>query len=161
MPSDGRMTTEAVGIDFTAHVLLWGLRAHVVGRDQCPLVRRRFHELCGDRADELVGALLLVVRLLALKSQRRIKVHLPGCAAISGDEMMLLAAVADAQDRCGALPGPAQSWMARLTGGVFDPSLERSVGDLAALLSRSGRKLDRIGRWPHSPSEPPERPTLH
>ena len=127
-----------IELDFPAHAVLLGVRAIAVGRGDCPLLKQRFTELCGPLADRTLSTLFIVVKLLALKSRRRLSVHVPGCAGISGDEIMLLAAIAQAQSR----PGPAQpnsSWMARLTGGVFDPALERSVAEVAELLSLSDR----------------------
>jgi hypothetical protein len=138
-----------IELDFVAHALLVGLRGHVVGVPDCPLVRRRLTDLCGAHAEELSAAMLLVVRLLALKSRRRLKVHLPHCSAISSDELIWLSAIADAQCENGARRDPDRSWMAMLAG-VFDPSLERATADLAAMLAESGRRL---------PS--PKLPTVH
>jgi hypothetical protein len=128
-----------VELDFVAHALLGGLRAHAVGHGDCGLVKQRLSALCGSLAEDMDAAILLVVRLLALRSRRRLRVHLPHCSGLSGDEMMWLAAVADGQGR-GAPQLRSHSWMTRLAG-VFDPGLEWAVAEVARVLARSGRRL--------------------
>lgn len=153
--------TEPVDLDFAGHVLLCGLRAQVVGRGDCPLVQRHFEELCGPLAARAQGALFVVMKLLALRSQRRLRVHLPGCSSISVDEMMLLSAIADAQANGAPAASAGRSWMARLTGGVFDPALERAVCELGDLVARSGHQLGLVTWTAAVHAAAAARPTLH
>jgi hypothetical protein len=156
---------EPVELDFAHHVLLTGVRALIVGRGDCVVVRRAFGELCGPRADQMLGTLYLVVKLLAFASRRRLRVHLPGCSAVSQDELMLLSAFTEAQ---GWAPHPAGrrapqagSWIERLTGAERDRALDAAMADLADLLALSGRRLERLDLDCNPDAAEPARRTLH
>lgn len=123
------------------HLVLRAVRAFVVGRGDCLTLRHTLAALCGAQTDQTLGALMVAVRLLALRSRRRLSVHLPGCGAISGDELMLLAALAAAQARAGGSGRPACPWIARLIGAPADPSLCAAFEAVGQLLAASGQQL--------------------
>jgi hypothetical protein len=138
--------SEAIELDETAHALLWGLRAIVVGRGDCPALRRAFLDLCGDQGDEALSALFVIIKQLAFRSRRRLSVHLPGCCAISGDELRFLSIVASAQ----TAEKESSAWLAGLIGSDVDLTLSRSIGVLAnILLSRHRRVVVQVGCVAH------------
>ena len=131
--------TEAIEIDGVGHAVLWAVRAFVVGRGECAVVRRLFQDLCGPAADETLTTLFLAVKLLAFRSQRRLRIHLPGCRCVSGDELTLLAAVAAAREPTGGTgAAPLDRWLSRLSGTAPDSSLIRAFEAVGELLAAAG-----------------------
>lgn len=138
----GAPLSEPVELDQAEHILLWAIRAIAIGRSDCAGLRHAFRDLCGPVGDEALTTLFVLVKQLAFRSRRRLRLHAPGCSGISGDELMLLAAVAAAQGpvRDGAIL-PEAPWLSQLIGAEADSSLIASARALAGLLARSGCRL--------------------
>jgi len=158
--------TEAIEIDGVGHAVLWAVRAFVVGRGECAVVRRLFEDLAGPAADETLTSLFLAVKLLAFRSQRRLRIHLPGCRGVSGDELTLLAAVAAAREPAvGTGAALLDRWLSRLIGAAPDPSLVRAFESVGAHLRAAGCEVS-IGAPPdwrnrQSGATAPRGVTLH
>ena len=137
-----------------------------IGRGDCPMIQRSFDDACGPLANQAMTALFVLVKQLGWKSGRQLHLHVPGCRRISGDELMLLRAFADAQDA--ALihrDDRLDEQLGRLLGGPPDPSIRSSLRMVAYLLSLNGHSLTHSDEaaasapWPDLSS--PGRPTLH
>lgn len=142
MRPDEPAPVQPVELNHAEHLVLRAVRAFVVGRGDCLTLRHTLAALCGPRTDQTLCALMVAVRLLALRSRRRLRVHLPGCGVISADELMLLSALAATQGRDG-LPagGGAGLWLSRLTGAPADACLCAAFEDVGRLLAMSGQRL--------------------
>ena len=115
-----------IELDEAAHVLLSGMRAIAVGRGECPALRRRFSELCGPSGDEALNVLFVFMKQLAFCGRRRLRVHMPGCCAVSSDELIFLSAIAAAQEGAGAGDGGDRRWLSSLTGEEADQALAKA-----------------------------------
>ena len=133
---------EAISLDPAAHALLTGLRMIVVGRGECPALRRIFVEVCGASGDEAVTSLFVVVKQVAFRSRRKLSVHAPGCRGISSDELIFLSALAAAQQPEINGQGRERLWLASLLGTEADGAIAGSLRSLAGLLSSAGLRLD-------------------
>ena len=154
---DHDTSIEPVELDGAGHALLSGLRAIAVGRAECPAVRRMFADLFGRSGNEALNVLFVFVRQLAFSSKRRLRVHLPGCSAISGDEMIFLSAISAAQCEGASAERGMGQWISRLAGrSDVAPTLAHTLKALGELLSESGCKVtfDQASR-------PTESPPLH
>lgn len=155
-PDDGEM----ISLDRAPHTLLMGLRMIVVGRAECPVLRRMFVELCGPSGDEALTSLFVIVKLVAFRSRRRLSVHAPGCPAISSDELIFLSALAAAQRP--EIEGHASEglWLSSLIGAEADSALSGSLRALAGLLTAADQSLDMDGCRPAA-SAHGQRRSLH
>lgn len=81
------------------HTLIWAFRAIALGAGGCPLLKRQFEDICGPAAGtEAFSALSVFVRELARHGRRKVTLHVPGSFRLSGDEQLILAAFAAAQE---------------------------------------------------------------
>jgi len=133
---------EAISLGRAANTMLTGLRMMVVGRGECPALRRLFVELCGPRGEEALIGLFVIVKQVAFRSRRRLSVHAPGCAAISSDELIFLSALAAAQQPETDGQGRERLWLASLLGAGADKVVSGSLRSLAGLLASAGQTLD-------------------
>lgn len=129
-------------LDDLDRAVLWAIRSVAVGRADCPSLRRTFLDLYGPAADQILCALLVMIRLLASRSGGVLRLHMPGSSAVSRDELLILSALAVVQQDVtsggeGGLP---------ILDGV-DPCLASAFRYVAELLSDRGRRL--------TPPEPP------
>lgn len=134
-------------LDDLDRAVLWAMRSVAVGRLDCPSLRRAFVDLYGAAAaDQILCALLVMVRLLASRAAQGLRMHMPGSGAVSRDELLILSALAVVQEEgCGAAPAV----LAELTGGRIDPSLASAFQYVAELLSDRGRRLSVPERTLH------------
>lgn len=124
--------------------LLWGFRAIAIGRSECPLVRCLLAQLCGARADVALANMIVFVRLVGWKGARRIRLHLPGCSAVSDDERLILSVVSAAE--AAILTGDVSSLTERLSqllGGVSDASITAAATSFAREIAVRARRLER------------------
>lgn len=103
------------------------------------MLRAMFGQACGPLADQALTALFVLVKQLGWRGRRRLKLHAPGCAKITGDEMLLLAAFASAQAEDGGRS--LGLWLERLTDAPPEPPLEASVRMIADILTRNRCRL--------------------
>ena len=144
---DARLSFRAdgmAGLEEFDRVMLWGLRCMAAGRFDCGVLRRAMVDLCGRSADQLVGGLLVLVRLLAARSQSALRLHLPGSTVMSRDERAILSALA--QLREGGDAEAAAAELAHKFGFCADLSLNAAAGYLAVLLAGEPGPIHRIGR---------------
>lgn len=146
---DLQRAADPVELDPLEHMLLWSFRATAIGRGECPMVRAAFQEACGALADQALTALFVLVRQFGWRGRRRLRLHLPGCCAISGDEMAILAMLGAAQAAQAAQAtgdgGRLSRWLERLTDAPADPSMEASAKLVGHLLALNGRRLPDRG----------------
>lgn len=131
-----------VELDDLDRAVLWAMRSVAVGRLDCPSLRRTFLDLYGPTADQILCALLVMVRLLASRAAGGLRMHMPGRSAVSRDELLVLSALAIVQEEAGsgaALRIAAE--LSELLGGRVDASLTSAFQYVAELLSDRGRRL--------------------
>lgn len=129
-------------LDELDRAVLWALRCAGLGRIDCPSLRRTFVDLYGERAaDHTLCGLLVLVRLLGRRLAGGLRLHTPGSGAISRDELMILAALAAAQDDLAS--GAARSGQTA-DGLGLDAPLARALLHVAGLLSARGRRLSAV-----------------
>ena len=134
---------EPVELSEDEHILLWALRAIMVGRAECAGLRRAWRDTLGATADSAFAHLFTAIGLLRLTSVRMLRIHMPGCGAISGDEMTYLAILAAAQSAPPpGGPWPEDAWIGRLTGGPVDPCLRLTLRGVADMLRANGKQLE-------------------
>lgn len=127
--------------------VLWAMRSVAVGRLDCPSLRRAFVDLYGPgAADQILCALLVMVRLLASRAARGLRMHMPGSSAVSRDELLILSALAVVQEEAA---GPVPAELAELLDGRIDSSLASAFQYVAELLSNRGRRLSAPERTVH------------
>ena len=150
-------TDGPVELDDLDRAVLWAMRSVAVGRLDCPSLRRAFLDLYGPAADQILCALLVMVRLLASRTERGLRMHMPGSSAVSRDELLILSALAVVQeDACGEAGLCVAAELAERLGGRVDPSLAAAVQYVAELLSDRGRRLSACEAAP--PAGPRGRP---
>ena len=157
-------TTGALELGYAEHLLLQAVRAMAIGRGDCPMIQRSFADACGPLANQAMTALFVLVKQLAWKSGRRLALHVPGCRRISGDELMLLRAFADAQAVAHTqTDARLDEQLGRLLGRAPDPSIRASIRMVAYLLSLNGHSLtcQETSVGARSAQSPPAGATLH
>lgn len=142
--------------------VLWAMRSVAVGRVDCPSLRRTFIDLYGPTADQILCALMVMIRLLASRTSGGLRMHMPGASAISRDELLILAALSALQAEA---VENADASLAQLLGLGRDAGLIAAVRYVADLLADRGRRLSGPERehWPRPAlAPPPPRPqTVH
>lgn len=121
------------GLEDYDRAMLWALRCVAAGRLDCPSLRRAFVDICGRSADQLLCGLLVMVRLLADRSEGGLRLHLPGSSVMSRDERVVLSALASLREAHGAEAAAAE--VATHLSVQVDASLTAAFGYLADLLS--------------------------
>ncbi len=135
-------TPRPLELGYAEHLLLQAVRAMAIGRGDCPMIQRAFDDACGPLANQAMTALFVLVKQLGWKSDRRLALHVPGCRGVSGDELMLLRAFADAQAAAeGRTDARLDDQLSRLLGRAPDPSIRASIRMVAYLLSLNGHGL--------------------
>lgn len=79
------------------HMLVWAARAIAAGQASSPPVQEVFNGACGPHGAHVLNAYFALVKLVGVSRGDPLKVHAPGCLAVSDDELELVAAVAAAQ----------------------------------------------------------------
>ena len=132
-----------VELDDLDRTVLWAMRSVAVGRLDCPSLRRAFVDLYGPgAADQILCALLVMVRLLSSRAAQGLRMHMPGANAVSRDELLILSALAVVQQEArGDAVRRVPSELAELLGGGIDASLTSAFRYVADLLSDRGRRL--------------------
>ena len=138
-----------VELDDLDRAVLWAMRSVAVGRVDCPSLRRTFVDLYGQTADQILCALMVMIRLLASRTGRGLRMHMPGAGAVSRDELLILAALSALQAEA---PENADASLAQLLGLRSEPGLLAAVRYVADLLAERGRRLSgpelEQGLWP-------------
>lgn len=151
-----------VELDDLDRAVLWAMRSVAVGRLDCPSLRRAFLDLYGGSADQILCALLVMVRLLASRAERGLRMHMPGSSAVSRDELLILSALAVVQEEaCGEAGLCVAAELAERLGGRVDASLAAAVQYVAELLSDRGRRLSVGEGAPPPTPRRPDRRALH
>ena len=131
-----------IELDDLDRAVLWAMRSVAVGRLDCPSLRRTFFDLYGPAADQILCALLVMVRLLAGRAAFGLRMHMPGSNVVSRDELLILSALAIVQEDAGSGEAlRAATELSELLGGRFDASLASAFRYVAELLSDRGRRL--------------------
>lgn len=148
-----------VELDDLDRAVLWAMRSVAVGRVDCPSLRRTFLDLYGPAADQILCALMVMIRLLASRTSGGLRMHMPGASAVSRDELLILAALSAVQAEAAE---NADASLAQLLGLGRDPGLIAAVRYVADLLGDRGRRLSGPERelWPRPAAAPPA-PRLH
>jgi hypothetical protein len=85
------------GLSRTEHLFVWALRAIAVGHGECPLLHQTFSAACGWRGGPALASYFVLVRYIGNAARRPLRLHAPGCASVSPDEMAVVGLVAAAQ----------------------------------------------------------------
>ncbi len=142
------------------HLVLFGFRSMALGHGDCPALRGAFCGLLGGDADDALCSLYAFVRVVGWRGVRRVRLHMPGCCALSPDEQALIGVVAAAQmslfDGGEAL---LRERLRELLGtAADDEACLMAAQTIAAALACNGLTL------PQRPSPPMQEapiPTLH
>ncbi len=158
------MQTEQMGaansvaaLSRSEHLLVWALRTFAVGQSDCPVLERTFRGACGEAGVRTLQAYFVLVRYIALKARRRLRVHAPGCPCLSADEAAVVGVVAAAQAGDGTWDGLLDMRLAYLVrSGGREPLAfaAQAVGDA---LRQGGHQLPvrlDLGLEPASGTEP-------
>lgn len=139
-----------IELDDLDRAVLWAMRSVAVGRVDCPSLRRTFVDLYGPAADQILCALMVMIRLLANRSGGGLRMHMPGSSAVSRDELLILAALSAVQAEAAE---SADFTLAQLLGLGRDPGLIAAFRYVADLLADRGRRLTGPEQklWPHPP----------
>lgn len=142
------------------HLVLLGFRALALGHAECPTLRRTFAGLLGGDADDALMQMLAFVRVVGSAGLRRLRLHVPGCCALSDDERGVLAAVAAAQASLyDADEAPLRRALDALLGSPSPEACVFAAQAVAAALTLSGLELPL--REPPADEIAPASPTLH
>lgn len=138
MRPDPALPTDLRDLGYGEHLLVWGFRAVVSGRGECPIVAREFKQACGDLAGETRAALTVFVQQLAVQGRRTVSLAPPGCLTLTRDEQLVVAVFAAAQagdqDRLDA-------HLAWLLAGPPAPPFAACARAVAQALAISGHRL--------------------
>lgn len=152
MQNDALMTTEVHTFDsdtrsFADQFMLWAMRKWVIGHKGAPaalaLLQNAFDRTSAPDAVQHLNGLM---QAITAGASRRIAVHAPCCTAVSGDELLVLDAIALAQ-------AEVKVDVAFLLRRFLTPAGARAAAaplrDLAAALRDSGLRLTvRSGTYP-------------
>ena len=105
-------------------LMLWSLRAVALGHSECPALRRAFHVALGSTAEEAFVALFVAVRTLGWCARGKLRLHVPGCDGVSGDERRLLGLFAGAQH---ALTDGDEGPVRRRLDAMIEPRLAEGL----------------------------------
>lgn len=148
-----------VDLDELDRAVLWAMRSVAVGRVDCPSLRRTFVDLYGPPADQILCALMVMIRLLASRTSGGLRMHMPGSSAVSRDELLILAALSAVQAQAAE---SADASLAQLLGLGGDAGLLAAFRYVADLLADRGRRLSGPERelWPRPETANPD-PLAH
>ena len=148
-----------VELDELDRAVLWAMRSVAVGRVDCPSLRRTFVDLYGPPADQILCALMVMIRLLASRTSGGLRMHMPGSSAVSRDELLILAALSAVQAQAAE---SVDASLAQLLGLGGDAGLLAAFRYVADLLADRGRRLSGPERelWPR-PDAADSDPRLH
>ena len=132
------------GLERAEQLIVWTLRAMAVGHGECPALQRMFGVAFGAGADEAFLGFFVAVRTLGWCGRRKLRVHVPGCMAISPDERAILGLFAEAQ--ASLADGDETGVRQRLAGLVDSRAAEAvllSLQTVAGALEAQGYALPR------------------
>ncbi|CAN7320336.1 hypothetical protein LJR219_001698 [Phenylobacterium sp. LjRoot219] len=147
-----------VELDDLDRAVLWAMRSVAVGRVDCPSLRRTFLDLYGPPADQILCALMVMIRLMASRTSGGLRMHMPGSSAVSRDELLILAALSAVQAQAAE---NADASLAELLGLRRDPGLLAAVRYVADLLADRGRRLSGPERELWRPEPAKLNPRVH
>ena len=156
MRPDPNLPADLRGLTYGEHLLVWGVRAIVSGRGDCPVVAREFREACAEGAAGAKAALSAFVQQLAVVGRRSVSLCPPGCLGLTRDEQLLLAAFAAAQ---ADEPVRLDAHLAFLVARPAPPSLAAAAISVAEALGRRGHRL-RFAEPSARPEPEDARPAL-
>jgi hypothetical protein len=151
------------GLSRTEHLFVWALRAIAVGHAECPLLHQTFSAACGWRGDSALATYFVLVRYIGNTARRPLRLHAPGCASVSADEMAIVGVVAAAQ----ASLSEADPTLLRMRLDFLLEEHGQEAGlnaarALAEIIADSGHVLPvrlQARRWPEA--GPPGLRTVH
>ncbi len=157
-PPAARTTTEFSEGDFahltrSEQLIVWTLRTVAVGHGECPTVRQMFRLSFGASADDAFLGFFVAVRTLGWCGRRKLRLHVPGCMAVSPDERTILALFAEAQ--ASLAEGDETAIRIRLAELVDSGAAEAvllSLQTVAGALEAYGYALPRSSRSVAAPS---------
>jgi len=126
-------------LDRPEHLLVWALRTIAVGQANCPLLDKTFAAACGPVGPEALAAYFLLVRSISASGRRRMRVHAPGCACVSLDEIAVVGVVAAAQ---ASIRDADETLLKMRLGFLVDATASEAIVFSAQAL---GRILERSG----------------
>lgn len=148
MRPDPALPADLRELGYGEHLVVWGFRAVVSGRGECPVVAREFKAACGELAGEARGALTVFVQQLAAQGRRAVCLAPPGCLTLTRDEQLLTAVFAAAQADDEARLSAHLSW---LLAGPASPPFAAAARVVAQALALSGHRL-RLAAAPPPPA---------
>jgi len=128
----------------TEQLILWTLRSIAVGHGECATLRQMFAMTFGQGADDAFLGFFVTVRTLGWCGQRKLRLHVPGCMAVSPDERAILALFAEAQaslsdgDETGV-----RAHLSRLVDSRATEAMLLSLQTVASALEVGGHTLPR------------------
>jgi hypothetical protein len=138
------LAEDFAGLERAEQLIVWTLRTIAVGHGECAALRRMFCLAFGSGADDAFLGFFVAVRTLGWCGQRKLRLHVPGCLAVSPDERTILALFAETQaslidgDETGVRQRLAQLVDSRATEAVL-----LSLQAVASALEASGYVLPR------------------
>jgi hypothetical protein len=97
LPWDTSSADDFTRLTRPEQLIIWTLRTVAVGHGECPMVRRMFGHSFGAGADDAFMGFFIAVRTLGWCGRRKLRLHVPGCMAVSPDEREIVALFAEAQ----------------------------------------------------------------
>jgi hypothetical protein len=133
MRPDPALPTDLRDLGYGEHLIVWGFRALVSGRGDCPVVAREFRQACGDLAGETRAALTVFVQQLAVQGRRPVTLAPPGCLTLTRDEQLVAAVFAAAQAQDQARLDAHLTWLLAGPPGQPFAAAARAVAQALAL----------------------------
>ncbi|MGC1302114.1 MAG: hypothetical protein WA840_07055 [Caulobacteraceae bacterium] len=143
-PTGAAPADDFSGLERTEQLIVWTLRAIAIGHGECPTLRRMFGLTFGAGADDAFLGFFVTVRTLGWCGRRKLRLHVPGCMAVSPDERIILALFAEAQ--ASLADGDESGVRARLAYLLDSRATEAvllSLQTVASTLEASGCALPR------------------
>jgi hypothetical protein len=147
-------------LDRPEHLLVWALRAIVLGHGDCPMLKRTFDRVCGPMSGDALITYTAIVKIIAMTGRRRLLVHVPGCAAVSPDEKAIVGVVAIAQSSFRGDETALRAHIAVLLGNEAPQTLIMAAQAVGRILQSRGCLLPYRNAAEDGPSSRPC-PTLH
>ncbi|MEM9169766.1 MAG: hypothetical protein AAGC56_08935 [Pseudomonadota bacterium] len=150
------LTLNEIGIG--AGHAVWGFRASVVSRTDCPTLIKGFENILFAYGRPAIHALAMMAQTLGSQGRRKLGVACPGCGYVTADELSIVALLAALQRDDDALANAHLSW---LMGGRGEAEAKTAASRIAALFAAGSIAIDAPPIEISTPTKPLPEWTLH
>lgn len=116
---------------------IWGFRAAVMNRSDCPTLLKGFENILHTKGRSAIQSLAALARILGVEGRRKLGVACPGCGYVTADELSIVAVLSAMQRQNGPLADAHIAWLMCGRG----EAQAKSAADRVALLFEAGNLM--------------------